>query len=118
MQRVRLWMGGNVPLGCSSVARMLRVVPEEAETVRFLFALYEQLGTMSAATEEAAKRDLRSKRRTGRDGGLRGGAIMGRGQIHHVLSNPVYAGRIRHKTKTFAGRQPVAVTTNWIRRDG
>ena len=29
---------------------------------------------------------------------------MGRGQIHHLLSNPVYAGRIRHKDQVHEGR--------------
>ena len=29
---------------------------------------------------------------------------MGRGQIHHVLSNPVYAGRIRHKDQVHEGQ--------------
>ncbi len=33
---------------------------------------------------------------------------MGRGQIHHVLSNPVYAGRIRHKDQVHEGQhQPI-----------
>ena len=29
---------------------------------------------------------------------------MGRGQVHHVLSNPVYAGRIRHKSQVHEGQ--------------
>ena len=29
---------------------------------------------------------------------------MGRGQIHHLLANPVYAGRIRHKDQVHAGQ--------------
>ena len=29
---------------------------------------------------------------------------MSRGQIHHVLCNPVYAGRIRHKTQVHEGQ--------------
>jgi DNA invertase Pin-like site-specific DNA recombinase len=99
-----LWMGGNVPLGYEAENRTLRVDPDEAETVRTLFDLYEQLGTVTAVTREAAKLRLRSKRRMGRDGSPRGGSVMGRGQIHHVLSNPVYAGRIRHKNQNFDGQ--------------
>jgi DNA invertase Pin-like site-specific DNA recombinase len=75
-----LWMGGNVPLGYEAENRTLRIVPEEAETVRTLFDLYEQLGTVTAVTRKAARLELRSKRRAGRDGRLRGGSIMGRGK--------------------------------------
>ena len=103
-----LWMGGNVPLGYAAEERTLRIVPEEAETVRHLFDLYEQQGTVTAVTQEAAELGPRSKVRTGRNGTPCGGSIMGRGQIHHVLSNPVYAGRIRQKDQVHEG-QHVAI---------
>lgn len=57
-KRKGLWMGGNVPLGYASVDRTLRIVREEAETVRTLYDLYEQLGTVSAVTKEAASLGL------------------------------------------------------------
>ena len=104
-----LWMGGNVPLGYEAENRILRVVPEEAETVQKLFDLYEQLRTVTVVTREAAKLRLTSKVRTGRDGSPRGGSVMGRGQIHHVLSNPVYAGRIRHKHQSFVGQHQAII---------
>lgn len=103
-----LWMGGNVPLGYEAEHRTLRIVPEEAEAVRTLFDLYEQYGTVTTVTKRAAKLGLRSKRRAGREGTKRGGTIMGRGQIHHLLCNPVYAGRIRHKEQVHDG-QHVAI---------
>ena len=99
-----LWMGGNVPLGYAAEDRTLRIVPQEAETVRTLFDLYERHGTVTTVTRQAARLGLRSKRRAGRDDRQRGGSIMGRGQIHHLLSNPVYAGRIRHKDQVHAGQ--------------
>ncbi|SMX24278.1 recombinase family protein [Boseongicola aestuarii] len=104
-----LWMGGNVPLGYEAEDRALRVVPAEAETVRMLFDFYETLGSVTAVTREAVKLGLRSKRRIGRDGTPRGGSVMGRGQIHHVLSNPVYAGRIRHKDKVHEGQHAAII---------
>ena len=104
-----LWMGGNVPLGYEAVDRTLRIVPKEAETVQTLFDLYEQLGTVTAVTREATRLGLRSKSRTGRDGTPKGGSIMSRGQIHHVLSNPVYAGRIRHKDQVHDGQHEAII---------
>ncbi len=104
-----LWMGGNVPLGYVAADRTLCIVSKEAETVRALFDLYEQLGTVTSVAKEAAKLGLRSKRRIGRDGTPRGGSVMGRGQIHHVLSNPVYAGRIRHKQQVHEGQHEAII---------
>jgi DNA invertase Pin-like site-specific DNA recombinase len=104
-----LWMGGNVPLGYQSENRTLRVVREEAETVQTLFDLYEQLGTVTAVTREATKLRLKSKLREGRDGSQRGGSLMGRGQIHHVLANQVYAWRIRHKLQSFDGQHDAII---------
>ncbi len=104
-----LWMGGNVPIGYKVFDRALRIVPEEAETVCTLFDLYEQLGTVTAVTRDAANLGLRSKRRIGRDGTPRGGSIMGRGQVHHLLSNPIYAGRIRHKQQIHEGQHDAII---------
>ena len=104
-----LWMGGNVPLGYEAEDRTLRVVPAEAETVRTLFDFYETFGSVTEVTREAAILGLRSKRRIGRDGTPRGGSIMGRGQIHHLLSNPVYAGRILHKDKVHEGQHAAII---------
>ncbi|MEL6168560.1 MAG: recombinase family protein, partial [Pseudomonadota bacterium] len=104
-----LWMGGNVPLGYKAEDRTLRVVPAEAETVRTLFDFYETLGSVTAVSREAVKLGLRSKRRIGRDGTPRGGSVMGRGQIHHVLSNPVYSGRIRHKHQMHEGQHEAII---------
>ena len=109
-----LWMGGNVPLGYEAEGRTLRLVPDEARTVRTLFDLYARLGTVTAVTKKAAKLGLRSKRRVRRDGTQFGGSVMGRGQIHHVLSNPVYAGRIRHKDQVHAGQHDAIVDPDWF----
>jgi hypothetical protein len=39
---------------------------------------------------------LRSRRRETSDGNLTGGNHLDRGHIYHVLTNPLYAGRIRN----------------------
>ncbi len=113
-KRKGLWMGGNVPLGYGAEGRTLRIVPDEAETVRSLFDLYERHGTIRAVTDAARRMGLRSKRRLARDGTPRGGSLMRRGQIHHVLANPVYAGRIRHKVQVHEGQhEPIIDPERW-----
>jgi DNA invertase Pin-like site-specific DNA recombinase len=108
-KRKGLWMGGNEPLGYRATGRTLEIIPEEAETVRTLFDLYEQRGTLSAVASEVKRLGLRSKLRPERSGRLRGGSVLRRGQVHHVLTNPVYAGRIRHKERVYEGQHEAII---------
>ena len=64
---------------------------------------------MSLVQEAAGRLQLRSKSRRAPDGSLRGGKIMSRGQLHHILTNPIYAGRIRHKGQVFEGKHPAII---------
>ena len=108
-KRKGLWMGGNVPLGYEKDGRTLQINPDEAEVVRKVYNLYDDWGTMNMVREAAARLDLRSKSRRAPDGTLRGGNLMSRGQLHHILTNPIYAGRIRHKGKAFEGQHPAII---------
>ncbi len=98
-----LWMGGYVPLGYDADGRTLKINPNEAETIRTLYDLYLQHMLIRLVKEEAIKIGLRSKLRTSSKGITSGGRLFDRGQIHHMLSNPIYAGRIRHKSATYEG---------------
>ncbi len=108
-KRKGLWMGGNVPLGYDPNGRTLRVNPEEAETVRRVYQLYEDRKSVSAVHEAASRVGLRSKIRRCPNGGLRGGNLMSRGQLHHILTNPIYAGRIRHKGQVYEGQHEAII---------
>ncbi len=105
-KRKGLWMGGNVPLGYEPDGRTLRINTEEAETVRRLYDLYDEWEAVSLVHEAARRMGLRSKIRQAPDGSQRGGNLMSRGQLHHILSNPIYAGRIRHKGHVYDGQHP------------
>jgi hypothetical protein len=102
-------MGGNVPLGYEPEGRTLRINPEEAETVRRVYQLYEDWKSVSAVHEAACRMGLRSKVRRCPDGTLRGGNLMSRGQLHHILTNPIYAGRIRHKGQVYDGQHEAII---------
>ncbi|WP_338420771.1 recombinase family protein [Pontivivens ytuae] len=52
---------------------------------------------------------MRTRPRTGEDGERDGGRPFGRAHIHHILTNPVYAGRIRHKAAVYAGQHPAII---------
>jgi retron-type reverse transcriptase len=56
-----MWMGGNVPSGYDASERKLVVNPAEAETVRRIFALYRELGSVRRVKEEADRLGIRTK---------------------------------------------------------
>ena len=118
-KRRGLWMGGNVPLGYDPDGRTLRINPDEAETIRKIYDLYEHLRAMNPVRAEAERLGLRSKLRSAADGSTKGGVAMSRGQLHHILSNPIYAGRIRHKGKVFEGLHlPIIDPERWDQLQG
>ena len=104
-----LWMGGYVPLGYEANGRTLQIHPEEAETIKALYDLYLKYKLIRLVKEEATKIGLRSKFRVNVKGVARGGNSFDRGHIHHILSNPIYAGRIRHKDKIYEGQHPAII---------
>jgi hypothetical protein len=42
-----MWVGGPIPLGYATVNKKLVIVPEEAETVRTMFRLYLECGSIA-----------------------------------------------------------------------
>ena len=109
-----LWMGGPIPLGYEPEGRTLVVQEEEAETVRTLFRLYLELGTVQRVHEEAFRLGLRTKVRERANRHMRGGKPFTRGHIYQLLGNPLYAGRVRHKGKHYEGQHPPIIDpTTW-----
>lgn len=108
-KRKGLWMGGNVPLGYAADGRTLKIDEVEAQTVRTLYELYVEHGLIRVVKERAEDLGLRSRRRVRGAGRVSGGKPFDRGHIHHILSNPIYAGRIRHKGQVFEGQHPAII---------
>lgn len=108
-KRKGLWMGGNVPLGYDADGRTLKINEAEARTVRTLYDLYEKDLTIRLVKEEALSLELRTKRRVSQDGRVSGGQPFDRGHIYQILTNPIYAGRIRHKGQVFEGQHEAII---------
>lgn len=104
-----MWMGGNVPLGYDVVDRKLVINEAEAKIVQTLFALYRGHESARAAQAAAKQRGLRTKIRQNKDGTIRGGEPFNRGHIYHILSNPLYAGEIRHKREVYPGEHDAII---------
>jgi DNA invertase Pin-like site-specific DNA recombinase len=104
-----MWMGGRPPLGYDGVDHRLKINEPEAEVVRAIFARYLELRSVVKLTRELAETSVRSKTWIGKDGAPRGGGMLGRGAIYHLLANPVYRGAIRHGEKLYPDAHPAIV---------
>jgi site-specific DNA recombinase len=77
---------------------------------------YDEIGCLAGVTRRAHVLGLRSKRRAYADGRVTGDKLFSRGQIHHILTNPIYRGLIRHGDKTWPGRHPEIIPEGlWTR---
>ena len=104
-----MWMGGNVPLGYEVRDRKLFINEQEAATVRFLFQRYVQLGSVRQVSEEAQQANLTIRRTRRRNGSLFITRPFGRGNLYHLLSNPIYVGKVRHGKKIYDGEHEAII---------
>jgi len=98
-----MWMGGLVPLGYDKKDDGLKICKLEAETVRQIFRSYLELGCVRKLKAFADGAGLRTKTRTRQSGQIVEGKPFSRGRLYHLLSNPIYAGKIRHKEEVYEG---------------
>lgn len=111
-KRKGLWMGGSVPLGYNADGRTLVINAEDAKTITALYALYETHGTTAKVKQVADRSGLTTR---AKDKG-RTGRAFDQSHIHYILTNPVYAGRIRHKKMTYDGQhQAIIEPQRWDR---
>jgi len=111
-----LWMGGNVPLGYEPDGRTLKIKEADARIIRTIYKLYRQHGNIRLAKTEADRLGLKTALRKLSSGRLKGGTDFSFGHIYLILTNPVYAGRIRHHKKVYPGKhQAIIQPEDWDR---
>jgi site-specific DNA recombinase len=107
-KRKGMWMGGGVPLGYMNQDKKLIIVPQEAETVRWIFRTYLEVGSIGHLLQKTEEEQVRSKRRDPEDGRGAGGCRFGPGSLGYLLRNRCYVGEISHKGQIYAGdHQPI-----------
>ncbi len=108
-KRRGMWMGGTVPLGYD--VRERRLVPNhaEAQTVRHIMRRYITLGSVPELVDELAREGYSTKLQVGASGPRRGGCKFQRGTLYHLLSNPIYRGKIVHKGQQHDGEHEAIV---------
>ena len=108
-----MWMGSPPPLGYDVQDKKLVINQAEAETVRTLFDLYLDLGSVRALKEEADRRGICSKYRP--NSKSQGNKPISRGNLYVLLNNPLYVGEVRHKTETYPGQHDSIIDREtWI----
>ncbi|WP_295317597.1 recombinase family protein [Roseobacter sp.] len=101
-----LWMGATVPLGYAADGRSLKIAEPDADVIRTIFDLYLKHGNARIVKETVDALGLKTPVRTLISGRVKGGAAFSYGHVHYILTNPVYAGRIRHHAKVYPGQHP------------
>lgn len=104
-----MWMGGRPPLGYDGVDHKLWVNEAEAKIVQAIFTQYLEARSVVKLTRALATSDVRSKSWFAKDGQPRGGAVLSRGAIYHLLSNPTYRGAIRHRERLYLKAHPAII---------
>jgi len=105
-----MWMGGVPPLGydlpTDPTTRALVVNCAEDEQVRMIFETYLRLGSVGAVEAYLSAAGVRSKAWVNRDGQPKGGKLLARGALYHLLRNRLYLGEIVHGDNVYAGAHP------------
>jgi site-specific DNA recombinase len=111
-----MWMGGTVPLGYDWRDRALIVNEPEAKQVREIFDQYIRLGSVFDLYEHLKGTFIRSKARVGPTGRVAGGAVLSRGTLYHLLSNPLYTGKIAHQGMLHQGMHEAIISDDvWLK---
>lgn len=104
-----MWMGGIPAVGYRPQNRMLVPVPVVADLVRHIFQRYLELGSVRKLQAELKRAGQLTPVRTTQKGKMSGGCAFSRGKLYHLLSNPIYVGRIRHRDKIYDGQHAAII---------
>jgi site-specific DNA recombinase len=105
------WSGGTPVLGydLDPRGRRLHVNDEEAQRGRAIFALYLGQQALLPVVQELARRGWVGKRWQTRKGRQRGGLPFTKTSLYRLLTNVLYAGKVRYKDEIHEGEQAALI---------
>jgi len=112
------WAGGTPLLGFDLDPRggRLLVNDDEAARVQAIFALYLEYQALLPLVQELERRGWVGKRWQTRKGRTRGGAPFTKTSLYRLLTNVVYAGKVRYKDEVHDGEQPALLDADTFGR--
>jgi site-specific DNA recombinase len=112
------WSGGTPVLGydLDPRGRRLHVNDDEAQRVRAIFALYLEHQALLPVVQELARRGWVGKRWQTRHGRPRGGRPFDKTSLYRLLTNVLYAGKVRYKDEIHDGEQPALIDADTFGR--
>jgi site-specific DNA recombinase len=108
------WVGGKPLLGYDVDPRGCKLVinEEEAVRVRAIFELYLKHQGLIPVVQELERRGWLTKRWQTRKGHFRGGQRFTKTNLHHLLTNPVYLGKVKYKKEVHPGEHQAIIPTD------
>lgn len=114
------WAGGVPVLGYdvdrSQPSPKLLVNAAEARRVRDIFRLYLDLCSLLPVVQELARRGWCNKEWTTANGQPKGGRPFDKCTLYALLTNPIFAGKIKHKDELFEGEHEPIISPEDFRR--
>jgi site-specific DNA recombinase len=111
-----MWMGGVPPLGYEPNGRTLKIVPEQANLVRYIYESYLALGNVRLVADQLVAAGTVSPVRCTHSRRAIGGKPFSRGQLYFMLKSPIYVGDIPHQDKVYPGlHEPIVDRDTWTR---
>jgi len=112
------WSGGTPVLGYDLDPRggRLHVNEEEAERVCIIFALYLEHRALLPVVQELERRGWVSKQWQTRHGRQRAGRPFTKTSLYRLLTNVIYAGKVRYKDEIHDGEQPALIDADTFGR--
>jgi len=114
------WAGGVPVLGYdvdrSGPSPRLVVNEAEAARVRQIFALYLEKGSLLPVVTELARRQWANKSRVTKKGKSLGGRPFDKSSLHQTLTNPIYIGKIVHRSAVYDGEHAAIIDVETFER--
>ncbi len=109
-----MWMGGNPPLGYDPENRSLVINESEAAQVNLIYDEFIKLQSMKSLITSLKNQGIFTKKRVRKSGEVSGGKYFTAGPLYHILNNPIYIGKIKHKDKIYDGmHDPIISEDKW-----
>ncbi len=105
-----MWMDGSPPMGYAVAEHKLIVIEKEAKFVRELYRRYAESAiedgqaSLLALCAQFMDEGVTTKQWISQAGKQHGGKALTPKHLYRMLTNPVYIGKIKHKTKVYDGQ--------------